>query len=130
MAYIGGDQVLLFGGNTASGMNNETWVYDLSANTWTQKSPVGGVKPSARTAYMDYIGDDQVLLFGGWDYPGTTYNDETWVYDLGDNTWILKSPSSKPSARRSHTMAYIGSDQVLLFGGYSTNGGGGRGALL
>jgi len=132
MAYIGDDQILLFGG-VISGSNkvDDTWIYDLSANTWTQKSPVGDVKPSARAEHgMAYIGDDQVLVFGGNLSSDPWTSDETWVYDLSANTWTLKSPSSKPSARRSHTMVYIGSDQVLLFGGYSTNGGGGRGALL
>lgn len=32
--------------------------------------------------------------------------------------WTQKSPASKPSARTSHTMANIGGDQIVLFGGY------------
>ena len=37
MAYLGGDQVLLFGGELPSGSSDETWVYDLSDNTWTSQ---------------------------------------------------------------------------------------------
>jgi hypothetical protein len=45
-------------------------------------------------------------------------DDETWVYDLSDNTWTLKSPATKPSARNSHAMASLGGGQALLFGGF------------
>ena len=114
MASLGGDQVLLFGGEDAAGNNDETWVYDLSDNTWTLKSPV--TKPSARKYHaMASLGGDQVLLFSGRDAGGD--DDETWVYDLSDNTWTFKNPAAKPSARAAHGMAFLGGDQVLLFGG-------------
>ena len=81
---------------------------------WRQQSPLS--KPSARDAHaMAYTGEDKVLLFGGYD---TTYDDETWIYDLSDDDWSQRSPSSAPSARQIHAMAYIDEDQVLLFGGY------------
>jgi hypothetical protein len=67
---------------------------------------------------MANIGEDKVLLFGG--YKGSyIYVDDTWVYDLSDNTWTQKNPPSKPSARGSSAMANIGGDKVLLFGGYN-----------
>jgi len=114
MASLGGDQVLLFGGNDGT-IDDETWVYDLSGNTWTLKSPA--TKPSARHVHdMASLGGDQVLLFGGIN-TGGGLDDETWVYDLSDNTWTLKSPTTKPSARAYHAMASIGGDQVLLFAG-------------
>ena len=63
MASLGGDQVLLFGGLDGL-INGETWVYDLSANTWTNQAPAAA--PSARLAHaMASLGGDQVLLFGG-----------------------------------------------------------------
>jgi N-acetylneuraminic acid mutarotase len=115
MAYIGGDQVLLFGGEGDVGYNDTTWVYDLSADAWTQLSPSS--QPSARVGHaMAYIGGDNVLLFGGEDDVG--HDDETWIFDLSDTTWIQLDPAIKPAARVSHDMAYIGGDQVLLFGGY------------
>jgi hypothetical protein len=111
MAYIGGDLVLLFGGYDGSSADDETWVYDLSANTWTQQYP--SPKPSARRYHdMAYIGGDQALLFGG-----DSGSQETWVYDLSANAWTQQNPASPPSPRDHHAMAYIGGDQVLLFGG-------------
>jgi hypothetical protein len=40
------------------------------------------------------------------------------VYDLSDNNWTQKFPSSNPDYRFLHQMAYIGSDKALLFGGH------------
>jgi len=60
------------------------------------------------------LGGDQVLLFGGWD---TSFLNDTWVYDLGMNTWTSQAPATAPSARYKHAMAAIGGSQVLLFGG-------------
>lgn len=122
MAYIGGDQVLLFGGsgtfdeNSAEYRLDDTWVYDLSSNTWTEKNPV--TKPSARSELaMANIGGDQVLLFSGW--TASSFPDDTWVYDLSSNTWTVKSPVTKPSGRGSHAMANIGGDKAMLFGGWN-----------
>ena len=57
-----------------------------------------------------------MLLFSGSEAGGR--NDETWVYDLSDNTWTLKSPATKPSSMRiNHAMASLGGRQVLLFAG-------------
>ena len=118
MAYLGEDQVLLFGGEDgAASYDDETWVYDLSANTWTQKTISG---PSGRRwPAMAYIGDDRVLLFGGYD---VALDDETWVYDLSANTWTKQDDEpgwggAKPSVRELHAMACMGGGQVLLFGG-------------
>jgi len=35
------DKVVLFGGDTNGVLSDETWAYDLNANTWTDLSPVG-----------------------------------------------------------------------------------------
>ncbi len=88
--------------------------YIDAADDWTQQSPSS--KPSGRYRHtLAYIGDYQVLLFAGND---GAIDNETWVYDLSENTWTNKSPASKPSARSYHVAAYIGGDQVLIFGGH------------
>jgi len=122
LVYFGGDQVLLYGGYHGWGdFDDETWIYDLSDNSWTQKYPTS--MPPPKGAYgMSYIGDDQVILFSGamdTDSLGYAISDnETWIYDVSDNTWIKKSPSNVPLNRIYHDLAYIGDDQVLLFGGF------------
>jgi len=63
---------------------------------------------------MASLGGGKVLLFGG-DVDGP--NGETWLYDLGDNSWTDQAPAAGPTARAGHAMASIGEGQVLLFGG-------------
>lgn len=120
MAHIGGDKVLLFGGFRSYGnWYDHTWIYDDSENGWTQQYPA--TKPEKRHSHaMAYIGNDKVLLFGGLtrvDANDAKTNDETWIYDLSENNWIQKNPTSAPSARDAHAMVYFGGDRVLLFGG-------------
>ena len=113
MDFIGDDKVLFFGGQVS-----ETWVYDLSDNTWTNKNPANS--PSGRWySAMAYLGDDKVLLYGGSEDifdPNAYQKNDTWIYDLGDNTWTLKNPATNPGLRALHTMAPIGGDKVFLHG--------------
>jgi len=113
-------RIILFGGGTGSN-NDETWVYDVTVNTWSKKSP--STKPSARHAHgMVYdTANNKVVLFGGFD--GSTEEQDTWMYDVTGNIWSKKSPSTKPSGRRSHAMAYDPvNEKVVLFGGGGTSG--------
>ena len=120
MAYIGDDKVLLFSGYDTRGQYpDDTWVYDLSENSWTQKTNPA-TRPSPRGTELAYIGDDKVLLFGGWGPQGGFY-DDTWVYDLSEKTWTeMVTPG--PSAREYYGLAYIGDGKVLLFGGLDFQG--------
>lgn len=72
------DRIVLFGGLSLRGLpvGDETWVYDLNSNSWTQAEGVG---PSPRfAASLAYDSEsDRVVLFGG-----TTGGDETWVTPL------------------------------------------------
>src|SRR5688572_31477146 len=98
MAFIGDDKVMVFGGLGVSSISDETWVYDLNDNSWSQKTQ--SIKPAARFAHATaYLGDDLVLLFGGADESFAPVFNDTWVYDLSDNTWTQKFPTTtSPSA--------------------------------
>jgi hypothetical protein len=117
MAWIGGDQALLFGGR-ADSVHNETWVYDLSENSWTQMMP--SASPSRRNYHgMAWLGGDRVLLYGGTSVFREHY-DDTWVYDLSENSWTEIAVPSAPRRRRDHDMAWLGGGKVLMFGGWIT----------
>jgi hypothetical protein len=117
-----GDTVL-FGGNGASGLLNDTWVFD--GTTWTQLSPA--TSPPARTvASMTTltIGPDagDVVLFGGGGVSG--YLNDTWVFD--GTTWTQLSPATSPPGRFGASLASLTSGpdtgDVVLFGGYDNSG--------
>jgi hypothetical protein len=122
----GTDKVLMFGGlTTYSNYYSDTWIYDLSANSWTKKTPVSGSPTGRAQAGMATIyGDDKVVMFGGMTYSGGyKYYDDTWVFDLSDNTWTKVeplNPNDKPAARGALGMAAIsGTDKAVMFGGIS-----------
>ncbi|WP_455392020.1 Kelch repeat-containing protein [[Eubacterium] cellulosolvens] len=116
------DKVVVFGGWDGSKFLSDTWVYDLSSNTWSNKNPPGTNPVSRCYSRMTHIcGDDKVILFGGLD---SSYNllSDTWVYDLSDNRWTSKSPATSPSAMSSHAMASInGTKKVMIFGGFTNS---------
>jgi hypothetical protein len=116
MASINGtDKVLLFGGKNGTQSFNDTWIYDLSEDNWTNMKPIIHPNATDRHAMSTIYGTDKVLLFGG-----SSYSTETWVYDLSENNWTIKYPVMQfyPSGRHSHDMAMVsGTDEIILFGG-------------
>ena len=106
----GDDKVVVFGGWDVARLG-DTWVYDLSENTWTNKNT--GISNRNSHAMATIYGDDKIVLFGGWGA-----GDETFVYDLGDNQWTRKYPNNHPTSEHGHAMASIyNDDKVVLFGG-------------
>ncbi|MEM4160656.1 MAG: kelch repeat-containing protein, partial [Thermoplasmata archaeon] len=118
MAYDSStQQILLFGGYSGSVYLSDTWIYNLTTNTWTQKLP--SAAPSGREgASLAYNGSANCfILFGG--YNGTYFND-TWTYTISTNTWTNKSPAIAPPSRNAHGMLYDpSSTSTIIFGGYS-----------
>jgi N-acetylneuraminic acid mutarotase len=95
---------------------NHTWVYDYSANTWTDMAPA--LSPPARNSHaLVYdAAADRVILFGGGD--AFVDYDDTWAYDYHHNTWTQLQPAVRPAPRAYGFMAYNGEqDRIVLFGG-------------
>ncbi len=110
-------QEVLFGGRDATNtLVGDTWVWD--GGNWAQKNPASA--PSARRFHaMAYDAlHQQLVLFGGITAVNGSFVvvGDTWVWD-GSN-WTQMSPSTSPSARSGHVMAYDAARQrVVLFGG-------------
>ncbi len=115
-AYIADGKVLLYGGFRNNSALSDTWLYTYETNSWTNLNP--STKPGNRWVHdMAYLGDDKVLFFGGYTAANGSNKNDTWIFDLSDNTWTNMSPASAPSTRRFHKMSYIADGKVLLFGG-------------
>ncbi len=113
MAAINGtDKVVLFGGaDKKDDYQNDTWIYDLSNNTWTRKYPPNQPRPRRDHKMVTIYDDDKILLYGG-----TAWQRETWVYDLSDNNWTNKNPINEPNFDIDFSMASIyGTDKILIF---------------
>ncbi len=116
MAYIGKDRVLLFGGVDDNLFDNETWLFDLSDLTWTKLNPVTGLPVKRFYHSMAYLGDDQVLMFGGSGV--LQFRNDTWIFDLSENKWTETALSGpKPANRFRQAMARIDYGKALMFGG-------------
>lgn len=117
MAWAGGSKVILFGGSAYGGTQNDTWLYDASAHTWTEVV-IAGSKPDARRVHaLAYGGDGKVVLFGGYVYGSEQMND-TWEFDVHALTWTkITVTGAQPAPRQEHGMAWAGGRKILLYGG-------------
>lgn len=87
------DKFLLYGGN--GGGINETWIYDLTTNTWEQKQT--SINPGYITRHAMVFDNDtgNSILFGGQGIlqgVGTAFLTSVWAYDAVSNNWELLTP--------------------------------------
>lgn len=109
--------IVMSNGNTAyQGHQDDTWVYDTSANTWTEVSTTGD-PGNLKWPGMVYDSINQrCILFGG--QVGDDPVDETMVYNGQSETWTNAHPDSSPSRRITPGMAFDSANEVvILFGG-------------
>jgi hypothetical protein len=111
-------QIILFGGQGASGVDNDTWSWTLT-NGWQQLHPANSPPPLEGMALAYDSEDHYIVMFGGRD--GSVYNSQTWIWENGD--WsVLPTPGGEPSPRVG--MGFMdaplpaGYGFVLLEGGY------------
>jgi N-acetylneuraminic acid mutarotase len=99
---------------------DETFAYDLNTNTWTNMVPTTNPPGRQEQAMVYHPTLDRVVMFGGDLYGGEGLV-ETWMYDYNTNSWELIPVLNAPPDRAYSAMVYISStDQILLFGGFST----------
>jgi hypothetical protein len=116
--------VVLFGGSNSYGTMNDTWIYNVSTNTWVEKHP--DPFPSDRgESGMAYDRENGVVvLFGGVGAHNGDIND-TWTYNVSTDTWTNMNPSDAPCPRVT-TIAYDGiNDEMVLVAGRTEGSGAG-----
>lgn len=110
------DKMVIFGGWDGTSILNDTWVYDVSDNQWSKRSPP--VSPPARdTATLAAVpGYDKMVLYGG--KSGSFIFNDTWVYSFGDDRWTEMFPPTNPGPNYGNTMvSFENRDEFMLFGG-------------
>jgi hypothetical protein len=89
---------MIFGGGTVFSLTyDDTWIYDLSDNSWVQQFPLQ--HPSSRShAAIAGAGSGKVLLFGGsiGNSDPIVFNDETWLFEYSSNETIEVAVDVKP----------------------------------
>jgi N-acetylneuraminic acid mutarotase len=115
MARISENEVLLFGGISGFFGTNDTWIFNNSSGSWTEISPP--ISPDARYGgMMARISENEVMLFGGYN-SGSSYLDDTWIFDKSSGSWTELDLSSAPSPRALSMISRISDTEVLLLGG-------------
>lgn len=119
--------MVLFGGQDAGGVLDDTWTFNPSTNTWTKMNPPSSPQPRTAHSMVYDVANGEALLFGGQTVQYSPYNvillGDTWTYNVTTNSWSQKSALPAPSARYGQAMAYDSSRRTaVLFGGVENGG--------
>jgi len=111
----------LFGGTDGSTTFGDLWMYELSADRWTER-PGSGATPALRSgqaaAWVDGLG---LVIVGGQNADGTAL-DDTWRYDPGASVWTLVRATMRPPARTASCLAAGPDGRLWLTGGRGLDG--------
>jgi hypothetical protein len=116
------NQIVLTSGNTATqGYQQDTWIFNTSASTWTLLTPTG-TPDRLKWPSMTYDSvNHKCILFGG--QIGDNAVDRTWIYDGQLNTWQRRYPDIAPSSRINTGLVFDSVNGVtILFGGVVIDG--------
>jgi N-acetylneuraminic acid mutarotase len=114
--------MIVFSGENAGNVLNDTWAYDPAANSWTELHPPGRLPEQRYGAMMAYdASDGRLCMFGG---ASSILLDGTWAYDTRANSWTeLSMSGARPSALFGSSMVYEPSiGRVIMFGGVTDGG--------
>lgn len=118
------NRMVISHGFTDAGRFDDTWAFDLGANTWRNLTPQG-TRPLRRClhhAVLDEAGG-QMLLYGGCASGfGPCPLDDLWAFDLATNRWTERQATSRPAGREHYGISFDAArGRLVLFGG---SGGG------
>lgn len=117
MCEINDNDFALYSGNTANykTMNGDVFIFSKNSKTWRK---INLIKPNK---YRDFtsmvkLADNVALVFGGMT-DSTWYNDDTWLLNTKDSTWIQLNLEHRPPRRCYNYITGIGQGKAILFGG-------------
>ncbi|MDY6834280.1 MAG: kelch repeat-containing protein [Chloroflexota bacterium] len=113
-------EVVLFGGHDQESRLDDTWIYDIAIDNWTEINPDD--KPGARDDHAMACGitdgGADIVLFGG--QADDEKLDDTWLYNLDSGVWTEIDIDTKPAARSGHAIILdSANDKVIAFGDLS-----------
>ncbi|KAM3960123.1 kelch domain-containing protein 4 [Aphomia sociella] len=98
----------------------DLWCFSLAEKKWEKVVAPHG--PSARSGHRMVLVGRRLLVFGGYNDDGreARYFDDLYCFCLDTRTWSKLTASGKgPSARSACIMLPIGSEGVMVYGGFS-----------
>jgi hypothetical protein len=118
--------VLLFGGSNVDPCwkdcgepLGDTWIYDITANTWTQIKPPTAPSGRANAAMAYDVESDRIILFAGFISADTYAPLDTWSFDINTKTWT-QMKAAGPAYYFGHKLVYDSkADRMILWGGWN-----------
>ncbi len=120
------DRVLLYGGDTGSGLNLDVWQLSLATRAWS-KALMRGKRPRDSRRGESFTLEplaNRILMHGGVDAVGTLLSD-TWELRLGNRlSWQLLATTGAPLEARTNHSAMLDEarSRLLVFAGESSTG--------
>ena len=117
------NRLIVFGGQ-ARGFFNDVWAFDIARGAWQQigRDEAGPSQRYGHSAIYETARDRMIVSHG---FTDAGRFDDTWAFDLANNTWRNISPSgTRPLRRCLHHAAYdAANNQMYLYGGCSSGSG-------
>jgi hypothetical protein len=119
MCELDSNRLVLYGGHTS---NPDMFIFDKSTNHWQLFKPKENNLLRGASSMVN-LTKNKSFVFGGntQGNPGSTSedqcNNDLWILDMDDSTWVELKIDLKPQGRYLHNMAKIGEGKVLLFSG-------------
>jgi len=111
-------QIIVFGGQNASGSMTSTWAYKPSTDSWAQLAD-GPISRYWQSGAWD-LQEQQLIIHGGMSSVGGTiksYND-TITFDPATGSWVTRTNATLK--RYSHSAVWDPTKgRMLVFGGYA-----------
>jgi N-acetylneuraminic acid mutarotase len=121
-------KVILFGGlnDKTPGVLDDTWVYDIPSNSWTELKPVSKPKPQYGLSIVyDPVNEKTLLYEGHWIISWPTehgYDGGVWTYNSTGNMWMKINPEASPIGRYWFGAAFNQDKaEMVVFGGAQTS---------
>ncbi|HMJ92156.1 MAG TPA: kelch repeat-containing protein, partial [Candidatus Acidoferrum sp.] len=123
-AVWNGTEMLVWGGQTATGATNTGARYRPGSNTWTL-IPTNNA-PTIRYAHTAVWADlsGQMIVWGGYD--GGNYLRSGGLFDPFAGTWQATSNSASIPVRARHATAWTGKEMLIFDGGSTSDLNDGR----
>lgn len=119
------DRLTIFGGVSEPGYLGDTWTASLEdPNGWIRLEASNPPPPRHEPVMVYDPIHDRMLMFGGWTYP-ESYFDDLWILTLDPMpTWSsVQLSGTSPQGRRGHAAVYDPLRQrVLVFFGLGSTG--------
>lgn len=115
------NKIYIFGGTDGQFHYNDTWCYDVAANSWKELSCIGYI-PVPREGHATCLVDDVMYIFGGRGVDGRDLGDLA-SFKISNQRWYMfANMGPAPSGRSGHVLTTY-QNRVLVLGGESFTGG-------